>query len=140
MEKITRLQPHLKRIDGLKCNRLEAAALLNCSVQEGANQLVASLHNRGIDTVLLSLGADGVQLGRTGRQTHFPLLAPPQILASVAGAGDALLAGFLHSKHQGVSDSAAMHLGLRAAQLSLSCADAVHPDIASLCTDQTGAV
>tara|TARA_B100001057_G_scaffold444843_1_gene482107 strand:+ start:161 stop:1093 length:933 start_codon:yes stop_codon:yes gene_type:complete len=140
MTKIKRLQPCLDKIDGLKCNRLEAAALLNCSAQAAPNQLVAGLHNQGIDTVLLSLGAEGVQLGKAGQQTHFSLLAPPQPIASVAGAGDALLAGFLHSQRNGNSDEAAMNFGLRAAQISLTCTDAVHPDIASLCANQTGAV
>ena len=140
MEKITRLQACLDRIDGLKCNRLEAAALLNCSVRATPDQLVADLHQRGVDIVLLSLGSEGVQLGRAGQQLHFPLLEPPQTIASVAGAGDALLAGFLHSHLNGASDEAAMHFGLRAAQLSLTCIDAVHPKIASLCAEQTGAV
>ena len=139
MEKITRLQSCLDRIDGLKCNRLEAAALLNCSVHATPDQLVANLHHCGVDIVLLSLGSEGVQLGRAGQQLHFPLLEPPQIIASVAGAGDALLAGFLHSYCNGDSDEAAMDFGLRAAQLSLTCADAVHPGIASLCEDQKGA-
>ena len=139
MEKITRLQSCLDRIDGLKCNRLEAAALLNCSVHATPDKLVANLHQRGVDIVLLSLGSEGVQLGRSGQQLHFPLLEPPQTIASVAGAGDALLAGFLHSLFNGESDEAAMHFGLRAAQLSLTCTDAVHPDISSLCEEQTGA-
>ena len=139
MNKITRLQSCLDRIDGLKCNRLEAAALLNCSVRATPDQLVADLHQRGVDIVLLSLGSEGVQLGRAGQQLHFPLLEQPQTIASVAGAGDALLAGFLHSHFNGASDEAAMHFGLRAAQLSLTCTDAVHPGIASLCEEQTGA-
>ena len=139
MEKITRLQSCLDRIDGLKCNRLEAAALLNCSVRATPDQLVANLLQRGVDIVLLSLGSEGVQLGRSGQQLHFPLLEPPQTIASVAGAGDALLAGFLHSHFNGASDEAAMHFGLRAAQLTLTCTDAVHPGIASLCEEQTGA-
>ena len=139
MEKITRLQSCLDRIDGLKCNRPEAAALLNCAVHATPDQLVAELHQRGVDVVLLSLGSEGVQLGRAGQQLHFPLLEPPQNIASVAGAGDALLAGFLHSRFNGESDEVAMHFGLRAAQLSLTCTDAVHPGIASLCEEQTGA-
>ena len=139
MEKITRLQSCLDRIDGLKCNRLEAAALLNCSVSATPEQLVANLHQRGVEIVLLSLGSDGVQLGRAGQQLHFPLLEPPQTIASVAGAGDVLLAGFLYSLFNGASDEAAMQFGLRAAQLSLTCTDAVHPGIASLCEKQTGA-
>ena len=80
-----------------------------------------------------------MQFGRAGQQLHFPLLEPPQTIASVAGAGDALLAGFLYSLFNGASDEAAMHFGLRAAQLSLTCTDAVHPGIASLCEEQTGA-
>ena len=103
------------------------------------DQLVANLHKLGVDIVLLSLGSEGVQLGRSGQQLHFPLLEPPHTIASVAGAGDALLAGFLHSHFNGESDDAAMHFGLRAAQLSLTCTDAVHPGIASLCKEQTGA-
>ena len=97
MEKITRLQPCLDRIDGLKCNRQEAEALLNCSVNTTPGQLVADLHQRGIDIVLLSLGSKGVQLGRAGQQIYHSLLAPPQTIASVAGAGDALL-GWLSSQ------------------------------------------
>ena len=116
VEKVTRLQSCLDRIDGLKCNRLEAAALLNCSVRATPDQLVAKLHQRGVDIVLLSLGSEGVQLGRAGQQLHFPLLEPPQTIASVAGAGDALLAGFLHSHYNGASDETAMNFGLRAAQ------------------------
>tara|TARA_B100000963_G_scaffold129929_1_gene113393 strand:- start:7115 stop:8041 length:927 start_codon:yes stop_codon:yes gene_type:complete len=138
-EKITRLKPCLDQIDGLKCNRLEAAALLNCSVRATPDQLVANLYQRGVNIVLLSLGSEGVQLGRAGQQLHFPLLEPPQTIASVAGAGDALLAGFLHSHFNGASDEAAMDFGLRAAQLSLTCTDAVHPGIASLCKEKTGA-
>ena len=140
MEKITRLQPCLNQIDGLKCNQFEAAALLDCAFKDSPDQLVTCLHQRGVDTVLLSLGAGGVQLGRAGRQTHFPLLAPPKTVISVAGAGDALLAGFLHGQCRGASDETAMHLGLRAAQASLNCTEAVNPDIASLCADQIGAV
>ncbi len=140
MEKIKRLQSCLDRIDGLKCNRREAAALLNCSVHANPDQLVAELHKRGVEIVLLSLGSEGVQLGRAGQQIHFPRPASPQTIASVAGAGDALLAGFLHSHYNGASDEAAMHFGLRAAQLSLTCTDAVHPSIANLCEEQTGAV
>ena len=139
MEKITRLESCLDRIDGLKCNRLEAAALLNCSVSATPDQIVADLHQRGVDIVLLTLGSEGVQLGRAGQQLHFPPLEPPQTIASVAGAGDALLAGFLHSHCNGASDETAMHFGLRAAQLSLTCTNAVHPGIASLCEEQTGA-
>ncbi len=131
-EKITRLKPCLNRIDGLKCNQMEAAALLNCTTQATPDQLVSRLHQHGIDSVILSLGSKGVQLGRAGQQTHFPLLAPPQKIASVGGAGDALLAGFLHCHYNGASDKAAMHFGLRAAQLSLTCAEAVHPSIANL--------
>ena len=101
MEKINRLRPCLDQIDGLKCNRLEAAALLDCSVQTAPDQLVTELLKHGIDTVLLSLGADGVQVGRAGQQTHFPLPESPQNIASVAGAGDALLAGFLTVSNTG---------------------------------------
>ncbi len=140
MEKITRLESCLDRIDGLKCNRLEAAALLNCSVHATPDQLVDNLYQRGIDIVLLSLGSEGVQLGRAGQQNHFPLLKPPQTIASVAGAGDALLAGFLHGHRIGASDEAAMDFGLRAAQLSLTCTGAVHPAISSLCEKKSGAV
>ena len=65
------MRPCLDQIDGLKCNRLEALALLDCSVQTAPDQLVTELLKHGIDTVLLSLGADGVQVGRAGQQTIF---------------------------------------------------------------------
>ena len=73
------------------------------------------------------------------QRTHFPLPEPPQKIASVAvtGAGDALFAGIPpQSAPRSKVFQPAMHLGLRAAQLSLTCTDPVHPDIASLCADQ----
>ena len=79
-----------------------------------------------------------MQLGRAGRQTYHPLPAPTHTITSVTGAGDALLAGFLHSYHRGANDEVSMNLGLRAAQLSLACTGAVNPDIAKLYADQPG--
>ena len=131
-EKIIKLKPHLGRIDGLKCNQKEAADLLGLSPETAPSDLMKHLVQRGISTVILSLGQNGVLCHHHGNEVNIPHPEKPQSIVSVSGAGDALFAGYIHGCLNGLPQDQAIDLGMAAARLTLGCPHAVNPDISSL--------
>ena len=131
-EKIIKLKPHLGRIDGLKCNQNEAADLLDLPPDTAPSNLMKQLVQRGINTIILSLGQNGVLCHQGGTEVNIPNPEKPQNIISVSGAGDALFAGYIHGCLNGLPQDQAIDLGMAAAQLTLGCPHAVNPDISSL--------
>jgi 1-phosphofructokinase len=82
--------PHL-----IKPNTEELAELTGRSLQTVGDvaDAAAELVDRGIATVLVSLGADGAVLAEAGTVLHG--IAPAEAVVNTAGAGDAFLAGYL---------------------------------------------
>ena len=130
--KITRLAPILSQIDGLKCNQLEAATLLGLAQTTPPDQLARRISDKGVRSVILSLGAKGVLLARAGICTHYPQPTAPENILSVSGAGDALLAAYIHAIHHKLPQDAAIKMGLKAAVKTLEAPEAVHRDIAQI--------
>ena len=80
----------------IKPNTEELAEALDCPTDSVAQQAHAAerLHAEGIEHVVISHGADGVNWFSPGTALH---ATPPQVsVASTVGAGDSLLAGMLH--------------------------------------------
>lgn len=80
----------------IKPNTEELADALGCEVVSELAQAQAAqrLHAQGIDHVVISHGADGVNWFSVGSALH---ASPPKVtVASTVGAGDSLLAGMLH--------------------------------------------
>ncbi|SFB59890.1 1-phosphofructokinase [Pseudomonas sp. NFIX10] len=80
----------------IKPNTEELADALGCEVVSEAAQAHAAqrLHAQGIEHVVISHGADGVNWFSVGAALH---ASPPKVsVASTVGAGDSLLAGMLH--------------------------------------------
>jgi 1-phosphofructokinase len=80
----------------IKPNTEELAHALGCEVVSpiAEAQAAARLHAQGIEHVVISHGADGVNWFRVGSALH---ASPPKVsVASTVGAGDSLLAGMLH--------------------------------------------
>ena len=80
----------------IKPNTEELADALDCDVVSHAAeaQAAACLHAKGIEHVVISHGADGVNWFSVGSALH---ATPPKVsVASTVGAGDSLLAGMLH--------------------------------------------
>ena len=80
----------------IKPNTEELADALGCEVVSEAAQAQAAqrLHAQGIEHVVISHGADGVNWFSVGTALH---ASPPKVsVASTVGAGDSLLAGMLH--------------------------------------------
>ena len=80
----------------IKPNTEELAEVLGCAVVSSKAQAEAAsrLHAQGIEHVVISHGADGVNWFSVGSALH---ATPPKVtVASTVGAGDSLLAGMLH--------------------------------------------
>ena len=80
----------------IKPNTEELAHALGCEVVSpiAEAQAAARLHAQGIEHVVISHGADGVNWFSVGSPLH---ASPPKVsVASTVGAGDSLLAGMLH--------------------------------------------
>ncbi len=80
----------------IKPNTEELADVLGSAVVSSAAQAEAAsrLHAQGIEHVVISNGAEGVNWFSVGSALH---ATPPRVIvASTVGAGDSLLAGMLH--------------------------------------------
>lgn len=80
----------------IKPNTEELAHALGCEVVSpiAEAQAASRLHAQGIEHVVISHGADGVNWFSVGSALH---ASPPKVsVASTVGAGDSLLAGMLH--------------------------------------------
>ena len=80
----------------IKPNTEELAEALDCATDSIAQQAQAAerLHAQGVEHVVVSHGADGVNWFSPGTALH---ATPPKVsVASTVGAGDSLLAGMLH--------------------------------------------
>ncbi len=80
----------------IKPNAEELAEALDCPIDSIAQQALAAerLHAQGVEHVVISHGADGVNWFSPGTALH---ATPPKVsVASTVGAGDSLLAGMLH--------------------------------------------
>jgi 1-phosphofructokinase len=80
----------------IKPNTEELAEALDCPTDSIAQQAQAAerLHAQGVEHVVISHGADGVNWFSPGTALH---ATPPKVsVASTVGAGDSLLAGMLH--------------------------------------------
>jgi 1-phosphofructokinase len=82
--------PHLIKPNAEELAELSGRSLRTIAdVADAATELV----DRGIETVLVSLGADGAVLAETGTVLHG--IAPAEAVVNTVGAGDAFLAGYL---------------------------------------------
>jgi 1-phosphofructokinase len=80
----------------IKPNTEELADVLGCEVSSVKAQAEAAshLHTQGVEHVVISHGAEGVNWFSVGTALH---ATPPKVsVASTVGAGDSLLAGMLH--------------------------------------------
>jgi 1-phosphofructokinase len=80
----------------IKPNTEELADALDCPTDSVAQQAhaAARLHSQGVEHVVISHGAEGVNWFSPGTALH---ATPPKVsVASTVGAGDSLLAGMLH--------------------------------------------
>ncbi len=93
--KAPRLTAFLPNIDVLKVNHEEAAAILD--IRASDEKLAATLYDRGVKNVLLSLGPQGAILHNHEGSIHREAMKGEFV--SDTGAGDALFSGFIAACH-----------------------------------------
>lgn len=128
--KMARLPATLQGVRLLILNQDELAALSDRPLRTRADLSAAclALRERGVQDVVLTLGADGLLC--TQGHTTLHLTPPPVVVRDVTGAGDALTAGVCWSLVQASDDLAlACRRGQHLAALTLQSEASVSPDI-----------
>lgn len=131
--KAPRLASLLPRLEGLKVNREEARALLG-NDDLPRDQILDRLLTSGLQTVVLSLGDEGVLLATNKNQYQLPVF--PCRAVSDTGAGDALLAGILHEALKGRELAEQASFGLGCAGMTLESDQANHPQLNEITVNQ----
>ncbi len=113
--KAARLQPHLASIHTLKPNRAEAQLLSGVEItsQRSLRSAALTLLDRGVSAVAISLGRKGL-LYATSESSEI-VAAPLGSVASVTGAGDALMAALVHAHLAGWASGEAARFAVAAA-------------------------
>ncbi|WP_406438266.1 PfkB family carbohydrate kinase [Streptomyces sp. NBC_01613] len=109
----------------------ELRALLGTDVRDSEAEVTAAagvLHARGVRHVWVRLGARGSVLSTSGEDARV-LAAPPAEVADVTGAGDAMLAAFVHALLAGGDPADAARYGHAAAALTVESPATVRPDL-----------
>ncbi|BDY06645.1 PfkB family carbohydrate kinase [Ferrimonas sp. YFM] len=117
--KAGKLAPFLEKIHTLKPNRMEAALLADRQLNrlEDLPDVAAALHDRGVQRLLISLGAEGA-FASDGQQHRFIPASATQV-NNVTGAGDALMAGLTHGFMNQWQWDRSVDFALGAARLAL---------------------
>ncbi len=141
--KCQRIRPFLQDIHLLKVNQQEAQTLsgLPCSSPADMQTTAHWLHAQGVQQVLISLGARGMFYSDATAGHGWQNAIPGEVV-NVNGAGDALLAGWMHAMLSGTPLAQAACFAQACAALTVGCVSANHPGLSvaavtELLADQT---
>lgn len=111
-------------IDILVPNESEASALAGVEVVdvESAREAARRLRARGVERVVVTLGARGVLIAGPQGERHLP--AVPAQARDTTAAGDTFIGGYAVGLTEGLDDFAAADLGQRAAAICVTRAGA----------------
>jgi pseudouridine kinase len=129
--KAGRVSPHLASVHTLKPNRAEAALLTGVEIsgKESLKKAANVLLDAGVSHVVISLAADGVFFANA--DSSGILTVPLQSVASVTGAGDALMAGLVSAHLADLDLEDAVRFALAAAVLSAASTSPVASDFSA---------
>lgn len=134
--KARRFEPILHRMAVLKPNHLEAGVLTGIEItdEESARRAAVALLDKGVGTVYVSLGVQGILCatrGGGGRDDVIELVRPyPTVIATANGAGDSGMAAITWSYFDDPTRDLAEvgRIAQAASSIALECTKAV-PDI-----------
>ena len=129
--KAARVAPHLASVHTLKPNRAEAALLSGVEItgKRSLESAAAALLDAGVPHVVISLGPEGVFFADA--ETSGTLAPSERAVASVTGAGDALMAGLVHAHLAGLPTEESARFGLAAAAIAAASASPVARDFSA---------
>ena len=122
--KAPRLLPSLGSLKAFKPNRLEVRLLTGKDTLEEASD---ELLKTGLDSVFITLGADGVYCADKSTSLTLPVLNIPA--TNTTGAGDAFTAALVKAHLEGMSLKQSGLLGLAAAAITAASDHSVCPDM-----------
>lgn len=122
--KAARLGP----VPGLHTFTPNADELVAWAATEDTDAAISRAHDEGVQVVWLRRGSRGSTLHRRGRPP-VGIQLPPAPVVDVTGAGDAMLAAYVHRLAAGDDVEAAAWFGAAAAWLTVGSASAVRPDL-----------
>ena len=132
--KAARIAPVLvgRALRAVTPNRGELGALtgVDTSTDAGFDRAVRALHDGGVDLVWVRRGGDGSVLSTPedpGSAERFPVAPGPVV--DVTGAGDAMLAAFVHALLLGKDPVTAVRYGHAAAGLTVATSRTVRTDL-----------
>jgi pseudouridine kinase len=127
--KSRRLNQVLDRLFAFFPNREEAQAIteIDTSIPAGVEAALENLHQRGVKVPVITMGAEGVCIRMTSGSVF--LSAPYAKVKDVTGAGDALIAGFIHGYQLYADVEHAIELGLTVAAMTTETQSTVSQDI-----------
>lgn len=129
--KAERVARHLATVHTLKPNRAEAALLSGVDItgRRSLRTAATALLDAGVRQIVISLGAEGVFFADA--QTSGILDPPRRAVASVTGAGDALMAGLVYGHLAELPLEEAVRFGLAAAAIAASSVSPVATDFSA---------
>lgn len=135
--KSQRIKAYLSHVTTLKVNQSEAQTLsgLPCNSPADMQTTAAWLHTQGVRQVLISLGTRGM-FWSDANAGHGWQEALAGDLVNVNGAGDALLAGWMHATLHGMPLQQAAHFAQACAAFTVGCDQANHPSLSVASVNQ----
>lgn len=128
--KVGKLADILRSIDILKLNLAEARTLSGVA-SDDPQAMADYLHDRGCETIYITLGADGVYFStEDDRGYKRPNINDKSVL-NVTGAGDAFVAGIVHGRLQGWDSEKILDSAGIAAQITLEHDGTISPELSS---------
>jgi len=131
--KAARITPYL---DGVRVHTLTPTAdeLAALTRDDAPASAAATLHARGVEVVWVREGAHGSTLFRPD-VPPVRVALPTVDAVDVTGAGDAMLAAYVHALSRGADLTRAAYEGAAAAMLTVQSAETVRPDLSPALID-----
>lgn len=127
--KASKLLPFLKYIHTIKPNLSEAEILsgIKYKKSDDLSKICLCLHQKGIKSIVISLGDKGVFASR--ESTQILISQPKTQVINVTGAGDALMAGLVHGFIHDWDWIESIKFGLAAAKITINSDNTVSNEI-----------
>lgn len=128
IEKSVKLLPHLAHLHTVKPNRQQAEILAGISITNEADldRAACILLDKGVQTVYISLGADGgFAANAAGERFRLPCL--PTQLRNATGAGDCFSAAITYAYLHGYSLRESLLLGLAGGAIAAEGEETINP-------------
>ena len=122
--KANRLKPLLPYLYAFKPNAIEAMSMTGESTSLRAAE---ALMAQGVKRIFVSLGSDGIVAAEGGSVIKLPCIKTE--IVNTTGCGDAATAAIVWAGVHGADLDESAEAAMKAATLTLQCAEAVNPDL-----------